>query len=95
MPLAALSAGLELLIQLLGPVIVQKTKRAVEEAAGKFTSDWRRQRYVRKELRRAIHQEARIARVPRSVQRFLVELLVLQKRGASGLPLVELKPPLA
>jgi len=87
-PAPLIAAGIKLALELLGPIIVQRTRRAVEEASGKFTSDWRRQRYAKRELRKAIRLEARIIRVPRSVQRWLVELLVIEKRDRDGLPLV-------
>jgi hypothetical protein len=83
-----IAAGIKLALELLGPVIVSRTRRAVDEASGKFSSDWRRQRYVKRELKKAIRLEARIIRVPRSVQRFIVELLVIEKLDLDGVPLV-------
>jgi len=87
-----LGEAIGLALKILGPSIVDRTRRAVAEAGGKFSSDWRRSLYVRKELRRAIRSEARILRVPRSVQRWLVELLVMESRGRNGLPLVYTRP---
>ena len=83
--------GIKLLLDTLGPVLIQRVKRAVQEANGQFSSDWRRARYVRRELRRGLREESRLLKVPRSVQRFLVELLVLNTKAEAGDPLAGIK----
>jgi hypothetical protein len=91
MPAPLIGVGIKLLLDTLGPVLVQRVKRAVQEANGHFSSDWRRARYVRRELRLGLREETRLLKVPRSVQRWLVELMVLNSKAEAGDPLAGIR----
>lgn len=93
MSASIIGAAVKVALDLFGPVVVDRVRRAVEKAGGKFRSDFRRRSWVRREIRRAIREERRILRVPRSTSRWLAEVLVMEWREKRGKPLLEVLGP--
>jgi len=97
MALPALTAfSLKLAFDWLGPIILRKLKLAIEEADGKFGSDWRRQLYVSRQFKRALGAEGKLIRTKRGFRKTIIELLVCEWKAGRGIPGFDLlpKPPL-
>lgn len=83
---ALTSFSIKLALEWLGPIILRRVKTAIEEADGKFKSDWRRQVYVHRQFKRALASEGKLIRTRRGFRKFLVELLVQEWKAGKGIP---------
>jgi len=87
MPIPALVAfSLKLALDWLGPSVIGAVKRSIEEADGKFKSDWRRSIYVHRAFKRALASEGKLIRTKRGFRRTMVELLVQEWKSGRGIP---------
>jgi len=93
MAAALIAFSIQKALQFIGPVVLRRVQVAIEEAGGKFSSDWRRSLYVHKQLKLALREEAKLTRVSRGARRFLVELLVQEWKAGKGIPGFSKLPP--
>ena len=94
MPIPALTAfSLKLALDWLGPLVIDRVKQAIEEAGGKFRSDWRRSTYVHRQFKLALREEGKLLRTNRGFRRLMVELLVAEWKAGQGIPGFNRLPP--